>query len=191
MKILQSLKNVQTNNCPWQHHIIRDVLTQEQVDEIQNAEISRVGVIHDGTRSGYIDGVENADDEQQGDSRETQKEIERVIGFPHNMFKHLIALNTYTEPFLSMKTNDQRDMIEQLLGITEIIEKAELLKELFCTIIVAGVPPIHLRFFITIKFLSNFMTCLVTFLCCVSTDSNAVLIIILLKPGIVSQRINA
>lgn len=78
----------------------------------------------------FIDGVENADDEQQGDSRETQKEIERIIGFPHNMFKHLIALNTYTEPFLSMKTNDQRDMIEQLLGITEISEKAELLKEL-------------------------------------------------------------
>ena len=78
----------------------------------------------------FIDGVENADDEQQGDSRETQKEIERIIGFPHNMFKHLIALNTYTEPFLSLKTNDQRDMIEQLLGITEISEKAELLKEL-------------------------------------------------------------
>jgi len=78
----------------------------------------------------YINGVEKADDEQQGDSRETQKEIERIIGFPHNMFKHLIALNTYTEPFLSMKTNDQRDMIEQLLGITEISEKAELLKEL-------------------------------------------------------------
>ena len=78
----------------------------------------------------FIDGVENADDEQQGDSRETQKEIERIIGFPHNMFKHLIALNTYTEPFLSMKTNDQRDMIEQLLGITEISQKAEVLKEL-------------------------------------------------------------
>ena len=60
--------------------------------------------------------------------RETQKEIERIIGFPHNMFKHLIALNTYTEPFLSMKTNDQRDMIEQLLGITEISSKAEVLK---------------------------------------------------------------
>ena len=77
----------------------------------------------------FINGTESRDDEQQGDSRETQKEIERVIGFPHNMFKHLIALNTYTEPFLSMKTNDQRDMIEQLLGITEISEKAELLKE--------------------------------------------------------------
>ena len=78
----------------------------------------------------YIDGVDSQDNEQQGDMRETQKDIERIIGFPHNMFKHLIALNTYTEPFLSMKTNDQRDMIEQLLGITEISEKAEVLKEL-------------------------------------------------------------
>jgi DNA repair exonuclease SbcCD ATPase subunit len=77
----------------------------------------------------FVNGSEAADDEQQGDSRETQKDIEKIIGFPHNMFKHLIALNTYTEPFLSMKTNDQRDMIEQLLGITEISSKAEVLKE--------------------------------------------------------------
>ena len=61
-----------------------------------------------------VNGQEEADQEQQGDSRETQKEIEKIIGFPHNMFKHLVALNTYSEPFLSMKNNDQRDMIEQL-----------------------------------------------------------------------------
>ena len=77
----------------------------------------------------FIDGNDAYDQEQQGDSRETQKEIEKIIGFPHNMFKHLIALNTYTEPFLGMKNNDQRDMIEQLLGITELSEKAEVLKE--------------------------------------------------------------
>ena len=77
-----------------------------------------------------VDGEDAFDEEQQGDSRETQKEIEKIIGFPHNMFKHLIALNTYTEPFLSMKNNDQRDMIEQLLGITELSQKAEVLKEL-------------------------------------------------------------
>ena len=77
----------------------------------------------------FVNGIETEDDEQQGDSRETQKDIERVIGFPHNMFKHLIALNTYTDPFLSMKTADQRDMIEQLLGITDISLKAEILKE--------------------------------------------------------------
>ena len=47
----------------------------------------------------------------------------------HNMFKHIVALNTYTEPFLSMRTNDQREIIEQLLGITLLSEKAATLKE--------------------------------------------------------------
>jgi len=77
-----------------------------------------------------VDGVESSDDDAQGDSRETQKDIEKILGFPHNMFKHLIALNTYTEPFLGMRANDQRDMIEQLLGITDLSAKAEILKEL-------------------------------------------------------------
>jgi len=45
------------------------------------------------------------------------------------MFKHLVALNTYTEPFLSMKAAEQRAIIEQLLGITLLSEKAEALKE--------------------------------------------------------------
>jgi DNA repair exonuclease SbcCD ATPase subunit len=78
----------------------------------------------------FVDGTEPGDGEQQGDSRETQKEIEKIIGFPHEMFKQLIALNTYTEPFLSLKANDQRAMIEQLLGITELSLKADILKEL-------------------------------------------------------------
>ena len=77
-----------------------------------------------------VNGEDAFDEEQQGDSRETQKEIEKILGFPHEMFKQLIALNTYTEPFLSLKANDQRAMIEQLLGITELSSKAEVLKEL-------------------------------------------------------------
>jgi energy-coupling factor transporter ATP-binding protein EcfA2 len=40
-----------------------------------------------------------------------------------------VALNTYTEPFLSLKAADQRSVIEQLLGITLLSEKAEALKE--------------------------------------------------------------
>ena len=68
-------------------------------------------------------------DESQGDSRETQKAIEDVFGMSHEMFKHILALNTYTEPFLSMKAADQRSVIEQLLGITLLSEKAENLKE--------------------------------------------------------------
>jgi hypothetical protein len=39
-------------------------------------------------------------------------------------------LNTYSEPFLALKTNDQRDIIEQLLGITLLSEKAEVIKNM-------------------------------------------------------------
>ena len=73
--------------------------------------------------------LESKDDNSQGDSRETQNEIERLLNMSHDMFKHIVALNTYTEPFLSMRANDQRNIIEQLLGITMLSEKAESLKE--------------------------------------------------------------
>jgi DNA repair exonuclease SbcCD ATPase subunit len=68
------------------------------------------------------------EDDAQGDSRETQKYIDQLLGMSHTMFKHLVALNTYTEPFLSMRAADQREVIEQLLGITLLSEKAEKLK---------------------------------------------------------------
>lgn len=68
-------------------------------------------------------------DEAQGDSRETQGAIENMLGMSHDMFKHIVALNTYTEPFLSLKAAEQRVMIEQLLGVTQLSEKAEALKE--------------------------------------------------------------
>ena len=71
-----------------------------------------------------------AEDEAQGDSRETQDAIERLMNMSHDMFKHVLALNTYTEPFLSLKANDQRTIIEQLLGITLLSERADAIKEL-------------------------------------------------------------
>ena len=71
-----------------------------------------------------------AEDEAQGDSRETQEAIERILGMSHDMFKHILALNTYTEPFLNLKANDQRTIIEQLLGITLLSERADRIKEL-------------------------------------------------------------
>lgn len=68
-------------------------------------------------------------DESQGDSRKTQETINDLLGMSHDMFKHIMALNTYSEPFLSMRANDQRAIIEQLLGITLLTEKADALKE--------------------------------------------------------------
>ena len=79
----------------------------------------------------YVNNEEQAaEDDSQGDSRETQESIESAMGMTHDMFKHVLALNTYTEPFLAMKANDQRLMIEQLLGITLLSERAERIKEL-------------------------------------------------------------
>lgn len=68
-------------------------------------------------------------DEAQGEMRQTQVEVDSIIGISHSMFKHIVALNTYTEPFLSMRAADQRIVIEDLLGITELSKKAETLRE--------------------------------------------------------------
>ena len=67
--------------------------------------------------------------EAQGENRETQVEINKLMGMTHSMFKNIIALNTYTQPFLSTKQAEQREIIEQLLGITLLSQKADLLRE--------------------------------------------------------------
>ena len=78
----------------------------------------------------YVNNTEQEmTDESQGDSRKTQEYINELLDMSHDMFKHIVALNTYTEPFLSMRQNDQRAIIEQLLGITILSEKAEALKD--------------------------------------------------------------
>ena len=78
----------------------------------------------------YVDNKEEeCVNDAQGENKETQEHIERAIGMTPDMFKHIVALNTYSEPFLAMKANDQRNVIEQLLGITLLSEKAELIKE--------------------------------------------------------------
>jgi DNA repair exonuclease SbcCD ATPase subunit len=69
-------------------------------------------------------------DDAQGENKETQVAIENVIHMSADMFKHIVVLNTYSEPFLALKTNDQRDIIEQLLGITLLSEKAEVIKNM-------------------------------------------------------------
>ena len=78
----------------------------------------------------YVDNKEEeCINDAQGENKETQEHIERAIGMTPDMFKHIVALNTYSEPFLAMKANDQRNVIEQLLGITLLSEKADLIKE--------------------------------------------------------------
>jgi len=74
--------------------------------------------------------VDESTDDAQGENRETQKDIDKVLGMSHALFKHILALNTYTEPFLSLGAGKQRDIIEELLTITLLSQKAENLKEM-------------------------------------------------------------
>jgi DNA repair exonuclease SbcCD ATPase subunit len=77
----------------------------------------------------YADDIEQESNEAQGENRETQEEINKLLGMTHSMFKNIMALNTYSQPFLSTKQSEQREIIEQLLGITILSQKADLLKE--------------------------------------------------------------
>ena len=74
--------------------------------------------------------LQKNNDDAQGENKETQANIERVINMSPDMFRHIVALNTYSEPFLALKSNEQRAIIEQLLGITLLSEKAEVIKDL-------------------------------------------------------------
>jgi DNA repair exonuclease SbcCD ATPase subunit len=76
----------------------------------------------------YANDIEQESNEAQGENRETQHEINKLIGMTHAMFKNIMALNTYSQPFLATKQAEQREIIEQLLGITILSEKADLLK---------------------------------------------------------------
>ena len=79
----------------------------------------------------YVNDVqEKIQDDAQGENKETQQAIERVLCMSADMFRHIVVLNTYSEPFLALKNNEQKDIIEQLLGITLLSEKAEVIKNM-------------------------------------------------------------
>ena len=84
----------------------------------------------------FVNNQEMKEDEEedtgseQGENSQTQHEIKKIIGMSHNMFKHIVALNSYTDPFLRMKVSDQREVIEELLGVTQISARADVLKKI-------------------------------------------------------------
>ena len=69
-------------------------------------------------------------DESRGEKKDTQEELNEILGISKLVFEHIVVLNANVEPFLALSTQKQRDMIEELLGITQLTEKAELLKDM-------------------------------------------------------------
>ena len=57
-KLYESLSKATRQDMPWEYFTFGQALTQAQVAEIRGATIERSGVLHDGTRSGYKEGVE-------------------------------------------------------------------------------------------------------------------------------------
>ena len=67
--------------------------------------------------------------ETQGTKKSTQDIISQdVLKFSYNMLKNVIILNTYTSPFLKTPAKQQREIIEELFGITLLTTKSEILK---------------------------------------------------------------
>jgi len=73
---------------------------------------------------------EQGGDEGQGEMANTQLEINRVLGITPDMFNQSTLLSTYVEPFPALGSGKQRELIEELLGITQLSEKASSLKEM-------------------------------------------------------------
>lgn len=70
------------------------------------------------------------EDDSRGEKKDTQEELNEILGISQTLFEHIVVLNANVDPFLSLSAQKQRDMIEELLGITQLTEKAELLKDM-------------------------------------------------------------
>lgn len=71
----------------------------------------------------------------QAEAGTADAQIEKIIGIPYDIFSRIVIFSATHEPFLSLPASsttnkaNQRDIIEELLGLTEISEKAEVLKK--------------------------------------------------------------
>lgn len=78
----------------------------------------------------YKNNEEEVVDESQGDSRETQEEIEKVIGMDSDVFCQIVCLSCKVPVFTEQTTANQKSIIEHILGINIISEKIDSLKAL-------------------------------------------------------------
>lgn len=68
--------------------------------------------------------------ESQGDSRETQVEIEKILGMNEDVYNQIVCLSCKVPIFNDQTTANQKNIIEHILGINIISEKIDALKAL-------------------------------------------------------------
>jgi len=69
-------------------------------------------------------------DESQGDSRDTQQEIENILGINEDVFDQIICLSCKVPMYYNQTTSNQKALLEKILGIDIISKKIESLKSL-------------------------------------------------------------
>lgn len=74
------------------------------------------------------DNLTNNEDEAEGENKDTQEKINEVLGFSPLMACNIFLLNTISIPFLMQPIAKQREFIEELLGISLLSQKAQILK---------------------------------------------------------------
>lgn len=65
----------------------------------------------------------------QGENRDTQELIDSIIGITPKLFCHTVLMTSNINVFLEESTAKQREIIEELLGVTQLSEKAAVLKD--------------------------------------------------------------
>lgn len=76
----------------------------------------------------YIDGDDYEDNKAHGEMKDTQDVINSIIGMSPDLIKLILIMTTQDQGFLSFRAAQQKSLIEELLGITLISEKADQLK---------------------------------------------------------------
>lgn len=69
-------------------------------------------------------------DDAQGDNRDSQHTITEIVGMSQELFQQIVTITTSVDSFLGLGGTKQRQIIEELLGITQLSEKADKLKEM-------------------------------------------------------------
>lgn len=72
----------------------------------------------------------NDEDKTLDSAAATNAAIEKTIGVPYELFVRIIVFSAAHNPFLNLKTEEQKDIIEELFGLTTISQKADDLKKI-------------------------------------------------------------
>ena len=71
----------------------------------------------------------NGEDLAQGENKDTQEDINKAIGMSPDLFYQICLMTASAPTFMEMNAAGQREIIEQLLGVQILTDKAEKLKE--------------------------------------------------------------